>query len=86
MALPRNTGRFANEKLHQRPVGQRMKSVRQRGMSVCQRLYASHFRTQCPKYFFVWLGSGERTRNKLYGAWMKERGISCMALSSGYTY
>ena len=28
----------------------------------------------------------ERTRNKLYGAWMKERGISCMALSSGYTH
>ena len=28
----------------------------------------------------------ERTRNKLYGAWIKERGISCMALSSGYTY
>ena len=28
----------------------------------------------------------ERTRNKLYGAWMKERGISCMTLSSGYTY
>ena len=27
-----------------------------------------------------------RTRNKLYGAWMTERGISCMALSSGYTY
>ena len=22
----------------------------------------------------------------LYGVWMKERGISCMALSSGYTY
>ena len=28
----------------------------------------------------------ERTRNNLYAAWMKERGISCMALSSGYTY
>ena len=28
----------------------------------------------------------ERTRNKLYGAWIKERGISCMVLSSGYTY
>ena len=26
----------------------------------------------------------ERTRNKLYGAWIKEGGISCMALSSGY--
>ena len=38
-------------------------------------------------YFFVWLGSGdERTRNKLYGVWMKERGISCMALSVGFTY
>ena len=28
----------------------------------------------------------ERTRNKLHGTWMKEQGISCMALSSGYTY
>ena len=28
----------------------------------------------------------ERTRNNLYAAWMKERGISCLALSSGYTY
>ena len=28
----------------------------------------------------------ERTMNKLYGAWMKEQGISCMALISGYTY
>ena len=28
----------------------------------------------------------ERTRNKWYGACMNERGISCMALSSGYTY
>ena len=26
------------------------------------------------------------TRNKLYGALMKEREISCMVLSSGYTY
>ena len=28
----------------------------------------------------------ERTRNKLYGMRIKEQGISCMALSSGYTY
>ena len=28
----------------------------------------------------------ERTRNKLYGVWMKERGISCMALSVSFTY
>ena len=62
----------------QRPVREHVKSVRQRQMSVRQRLYASHFGTQCPKYFFVWLGSGERMRNKLYGAWMKEQGISCI--------
>ena len=39
------------------------------------------------QYRFL-LGSAvdEKTRNKLYGAWMKERGISCMASSSGYTY
>ena len=28
----------------------------------------------------------KRTRNTLYGAWMKEGEISCLALSSGYTY
>ena len=28
----------------------------------------------------------ERRRNKLYGAGMKEGGISCMGLSSVYTY
>ena len=53
-----NTGRFANESVRQRPVRHRMKSIRQRRMSVGQRLYASHFGTQCPKDFFVWLGSG----------------------------
>ena len=53
-----NTGRFANESVRQRPVRQRMKSIRQHRMSVRQRLYASHFGTQCPKYVFVWLGSG----------------------------
>ena len=36
--------------------------------------------------FSFGLAVDERTRNKLYGAWMKERGITCMALSSGYTY
>ena len=28
----------------------------------------------------------ERSRNKLYRAWIKERGISCKAFSSGYSY
>ena len=28
----------------------------------------------------------ERTRKKLYSVWMKERGISCMALSVGFTF
>ena len=52
-----------NRSFRQRPVRQRMKSIRQRRMSVRRRLYkflvyASHFGTQCPKYFFVCLGSG----------------------------
>ena len=74
-----NTGRFANESVRQRPVRQHIKSIRQRRMSVRQRLCAIYFGSQRPKYFFVCLGSGwkneeevvwrvnERTRNKLYG-------------------
>ena len=53
----RHTGRFANESVRQRPVRQRMKSIRQRRMPVRQRLYTSYFGSQRPKYFFVWLGS-----------------------------
>ena len=64
-----NTGCFANESVRQRPVRQHMKSsIHQHRMSVCQRLYASHFETHLARQ------------------WMKEREISCMTLSSGYTY
>ena len=73
-----------NRSFRQRPVRQRMKSIRQRRMSVRQRLYASHFGNVQNTFSFA-SAVDERTRNKLYGAWMTERGISCMALSSGYT-
>ena len=52
-----------------------MKSIRQRRMSVRQLLYASYFGSQRLKYFF-----------RLARQWMKERGISCKALSVGFTY
>ena len=44
---------------------QLMKLIRQRRMSVRQRLYASYFGSQHPKYFFVGSAVDERTRNKL---------------------
>ena len=78
----RNTGRFANESLRQRPLRQRMKSVH-------QHLYASDFGSQCENTFSFGSKVNERTRiNSLllssgytYLAvclalqWMKERGI-----------
>ena len=78
-----------NRSFRQRPVRQRMKSIRQRRMSVRRRLYMYMPVTSGPNIqntFSFASAVGERTRNKLYGAWMTERGISCMALSSGYTY
>ena len=46
-------------------------------------IYTSNFGIQCPKYFSF--AEVEKTRNNLYGEWIEERGISCMAVSSGYT-
>ena len=56
-------------------------------MSVRQRLYIPvTSEPNVQNTFSFGLAVIERTRNKLYGAWMKERGISCLALSSGYSY
>ena len=63
-----------------------MKSIRQRRLPVSQRLCASQLGPNVQNTFSAGSAEDERTRNKLYGAWIKERGISCMALSSGYTY
>ena len=55
-------------------------------MSVCQRLQPVPSGPNVQNTFSFGSAVDERRRKKLYGVWMKERGISCMALSSGYTY
>ena len=54
----------------------RMKSIHQRRISVRQRLYASYFGSQRPKYFLFGSAVDEQSRNKLYG----------VILSAGFTY
>ena len=57
-------------------IRQRMKLIHEHRMSVRQRLYASYFGSQGPKYFLFGSAVDERTRNKLYG----------VILSAGFTY